>query len=62
MIKNIFTVAPTLMKLLGSMAHNVFRLGDVADFQHKSSTALLMVNLAQMFHRSTSVAILPNRY
>jgi hypothetical protein len=23
MIKNIFTVAPTLVKLLGSMAHNV---------------------------------------
>jgi hypothetical protein len=40
---------------------NVLRLGDVADFQHKSSIELLLLKLAQMFHRSTSAAILPNR-
>ncbi len=43
------------------VAGNGSRLGDVADFQHKSSIEFLMLNLAQMFYRSTSAAILPNR-
>ena len=29
--------------------------------KHKSSIEILLLNLAQMFHRSTSAAILPNR-
>ena len=45
----------------GSMGGNVFRLGDVADLQNKSSIELLLLNLAQLFNRSTSAAILPNR-
>jgi hypothetical protein len=32
MIKNIFTVAPTLVKLLGSMAHNVKALAMWLEF------------------------------
>jgi hypothetical protein len=39
---------------------NFFRPGDVADFQHpdipRDSIELLSLNLAQMFHRSTSAA------
>jgi hypothetical protein len=35
MIKNIFTLAPTVVKMLGSMAHNVFGLGEGGDFHHK---------------------------
>ena len=49
------------MTVARSITANEFRLGDVADFQHKSSIELLLLNLAQMFHRSTSAAILPNR-
>ncbi len=33
MIKNIFTVAPTLVKLLGSMAHNVQGLAMLGDLK-----------------------------
>jgi hypothetical protein len=46
MIKNIFTVAPMLVKLLGSMAHNDHGFVQVGDFitvrpglKHKSVTA-----------------------
>jgi hypothetical protein len=35
LIKNIFTVVTTLMKLFGSMAHNGLRLGEGGDFYHK---------------------------
>jgi len=35
MIKNIFTVAPTLVKLLGSMAHNGLRIGDGGAFEKR---------------------------
>ena len=44
-----------------TIGYNGFRLGDVADYLHKSFLELLLLNLAQMFHRSTSAAILPNR-
>lgn len=51
------------LKVFGvaGVAKNGYRLGDVADFQHKCSIELLLLNLAQIFHRGTSVAILPNR-
>ena len=57
---SLYMVKSVIVKSV-KIAANVFRLGDVADFLHKSSIELLLLNRAQMFHRSTSAAILPNR-
>jgi hypothetical protein len=43
------------------LAHNILALGDVADFQHKSLIEFLVLKLTQMFLRSSSAAVLPNR-
>ena len=44
-----------------TIGYNGLRLGVVADFQHQSSYEAHSSNLAQMFIRSTSPAIMPNR-
>jgi len=50
---------------LGSCSSKVVANGlqicDGRDFQHKCSIEFLILKLKQMFHRSTSAAILPNR-
>jgi predicted solute-binding protein len=43
------------------ITHNGLRLGVVADYYHKCSYEAHTSNIAQMFLRSTSPAITPNR-
>jgi hypothetical protein len=42
MIKNIFTVAPMLVKLLGSMAHNVHGFVQALEFRQPVTAAKCM--------------------
>ncbi|ERM82233.1 hypothetical protein P872_18800 [Rhodonellum psychrophilum GCM71 = DSM 17998] len=45
-----------------SIPENSFQTYDVADFQHKGSMKLLLMNLTKMMHGSISVTLLANRF
>src|SRR5699024_8985573 len=60
-VKNVFFIRVFVFAFDFIIGYNGLRLCDVAAFLHKSSIELLMLNLAQMFHSSTSPAILQNR-